>query len=550
MSQFAFRCAAEVVGEISIASGSPRLKDFDNFTLMFRFARSHAANPGFATEEPMKVQLFLEHHGLTQNPFSQEDAQTDPLFQKLGADGTFHPAWEKIYGDPATPSTAVVFGEKGSGKTALRLQIVESTSKYNKEHPDHRVFIVDYDDFNPFLDSFNEKVGWTGARPEKTLSKWRLWDHIDCILSLATTNLVDDIIAGKSNGDVGPFQVATEKVPSLNATNKRDLLLLASFYDHSSDNAQQHRWVSLRRKLGLSNWRSYCDFSIGVTTTAVLFGLLAYLDKLPQLGRFWPWLVLLAGWAPWLWHQSKMALLAWKVSRQIRVLDRPVNQLRSILSNFDPKDLLGQPIPARERSDDRYELLTKLQNILESLGFDSITVLVDRVDEPHLINGSPERMKALLWSMFDNKFLKHAGIGFKLLLPVEVSFYLTREDKEFYEKSRLDKQNLIRTLEWTGESLFDLANDRARACSKESDKSVSIKNWFDDSISESELVGTLARLRVPRHLFKFIHRLLVEHCHRYTDESPQWKINRETLQSTLAVYMRDLEAYDRGLGTG
>ena len=123
MSQFAFRCAAEVVGEISIASGSPRLKDFDNFTLMFRFARSHAANPGFATEEPMKVQLFLEHHGLTQNPFSQEDAQTDPLFQKLGADGTFHPAWEKIYGDPATPSTAVVFGEKGSGKTALRLQI-------------------------------------------------------------------------------------------------------------------------------------------------------------------------------------------------------------------------------------------------------------------------------------------------------------------------------------------------------------------------------------------------------------------------------------------
>jgi hypothetical protein len=245
-----------------------------------------------------------------------------------------------------------------------------------------------------------------------------------------------------------------------------------------------------------------------------------------------------------------MASMAWKVSRQVRVLDRPVNQLRSILANFDPKDLMGQPIPARERSDDRYELLTKLQNILEALGFDSITVLVDRVDEPHLINGSPERMKALLWSMFDNKFLKHAGIGFKLLLPIEVSFYLTREDKEFYERSRLDKQNLIRTLEWTGESLCDLANDRARACAQDTNSKPSVKSWFEDSISESELVATLARLRVPRHLFKFLHRLVIEHCHRYTDESPKWQINRETLQSTLAVYLRDLEAYDRGLGTG
>ncbi len=498
----------------------------------------------------MKVQQFLEHHGINQNPFSQEDAQTDPLFQKLCSDGTFHPAWDKIYGDPSTPSTAVVFGEKGSGKTALRLQIVDHTAKYNRENPDHRVFIINYDDFNPFLDSFNEKVGWPGARPEKTLSKWRLWDHIDCILSLATTNIVDDILDSKPPKDAGSFQVSKGKIASLTRTNKRDLLLLASFYDRSSDLAQQHRWASLRRALAVPNWKSFCDFTIGLVVTLVLFGILAQTSSLNQFGRPWPWFIVLAGWAPWIWHQSKMALLAWKTSRQIRVLDRPVNQLRSILANFDPKDLIGQPIPARDRSDDRYELLTKLQNILEAFGFDSICVLVDRVDEPHLINGSPERMKALLWSMFDNKFLKHAGIGFKLLLPIEVSFYLTREDKEFYERSRLDKQNLIRTLEWTGESLFDLANDRARACAISPDPSISIKKWFEESINEPELVSTLSRLRVPRHLFKFLHRLLVEHCHRYTDESPRWTINRETLQSSLAVYMRDLEAYDRGLGTG
>ncbi len=498
----------------------------------------------------MKVQQFLEHHGLNQNPFSQEDAQTDPLFQKLCADGTFHPAWDKIYGDPSNPSTAVVFGEKGSGKTALRLQIVDHTARYNVEHPDHRVFVVDYDDFNPFLDSFNEKVGWAGARPEKTLLKWRLWDHIDCILSLATTHIVDDILNEKAKGEVGPFQVAADKLSNLTRAQKRDLLLLATFYDRSTDIAQQNRWASLRRRLGFPNWRSYCDFTVGIGVTLALFGILFQQQSLNQSGRWWVWLIVLAGWAPWLWHQSQMLLLSWKVSRQIRVLDRRVNQLRSILSNFASKDLIGQPIPARDRSDDRYELLTKLQNILEGLGFESIAVIVDRVDEPHLINGSAERMKALIWSMFDNKFLKHAGIGFKLLLPIEIGFFLTREDKSFYERSRLDKQNLIRTLEWTGESLFDLANDRARACATNPDPSISVKKWFEDSISEPELVSTLGRLRVPRHLFKFLHRLLVEHCHRYTDESPKWLINRETLQSSLAVYMRDLEAYDRGLGTG
>ena len=60
----------------------------------------------------------------------------------------------------------------------------------------------------------------------------------------------------------------------------------------------------------------------------------------------------------------------------------------------------------------------------------------------------------------------------------------------------------------------------------------------------------LLRLRVPRHLFKFVYRLLVDHCNRYTDDNPRWTIARETLQSTLALYLRDLQEFDRGLGTG
>jgi hypothetical protein len=56
-------------------------------------------------------------------------------------------------------------------------------------------------------------------------------------------------------------------------------------------------------------------------------------------------------------------------------------------------------------------------------------------------------------------------------------------------------------------------------------------------------------LRVPRHLFKFLYRLLVSHCNAYTDEKPVWKISGDMFESTLALYRRDQDAMDRGLGT-
>ena len=142
----------------------------------------------------MKIQQFLEHHGLVSNPFADEDAQTDLVFKGACIRSVFHPAWDKIYGDPTEPATSVVFGEKGSGKTAMRLQVVRRLADYNADHPDHQVFVVQYDDFNPFIDRFREGFHGRWRRIDRALGQWRLWDHIDAILSLAVTQLVDRIL--------------------------------------------------------------------------------------------------------------------------------------------------------------------------------------------------------------------------------------------------------------------------------------------------------------------------------------------------------------------
>ena len=146
---------------------------------------------------PMRIQQLLDHYGIASNPFADEDAQTDLVFKGACIRNTFHPTWDKIYGDPSEPATAVVFGEKGSGKTAIRLQLARHLADYNAEHPDKQVFVVAYDDFNAFLDRFRDRFSGRRRRAERMLEQWRLWDHIDAILSLAVTQLTDRILENR-----------------------------------------------------------------------------------------------------------------------------------------------------------------------------------------------------------------------------------------------------------------------------------------------------------------------------------------------------------------
>jgi len=207
----------------------------------------------------------------------------------------------------------------------------------------------------------------------------------------------------------------------------------------------------------------------------------------------------------------------------------------------------GQPLPGNQRTDDRYELLYKFQGLLKAFGFSGIVVLVDRVDEPHLMNGSLENMKGLVWSMLDNKFLKQPGLGLKLLLPIELAGFVEKENRDFYQRARLDKQNMVPSLEWTGQSLYDLANARVAACAARG-ASPQIRELFDESIGEGRLIDAFGSLRVPRHLFKFLYRTLAAHCQQHVDTSPEWKVSPSTFETQLALSRRDQQAVDRGLG--
>jgi hypothetical protein len=497
----------------------------------------------------LKIQQFLEHHGLASNPFADEDAQTDPVFKDHCIDSTFHPSWDKVYGNPAEPATSIVFGEKGSGKTAMRLQIVRHLAEHNATHPDQRLYVIEYDDFNPFLDRFASKLSVRKRQPDRVLAAWKLWDHIDSMLSLGATSLVDHIVGTRYPSGPECNRLRQDGLAPLDRHQARDLLLLAACYDQSLAEPFRERWHRLRRKLRFHTWKSWRYPALGVLTTALVAAAIGYRREWSWLATPWPYLIAAAGWVPSLWRTCRWALRSRRVVRQLRSGNRQINELRQVLQHFSDSDVSGQPLPDQQRTDDRYELLMKFQGILKTLGFHGIIVLVDRVDEPHLINGSTAQMRAFIWSMLDNKLLKHPGLGLKLLLPIELAVYLEREDRDFYQRARLDKQNMIPSLEWTGEALFDVASARVRACSAEG-KTPTLREMLDESVSEQRLLDALRMLRVPRHLFKFLYRLFVAHCNAHTDDHPVWRIKSDTFESILAVYLRDQDAVDRGLRAG
>lgn len=487
----------------------------------------------------MRTEQFLAHHGVSRNPFAEEDAQTDQVFKSRCVE-VRHPAWDKVYGSPVDPATSLVFGEKGAGKTAMRLQIAEAIDRHNgSAAAGERVWVVEYDDFNPLLDRFADRLpARKGRDVRRVLEEWKLWDHMDGVLSIAVTDLVDRLL--------DKARPERRGVRNLDAPQRRDLMLLAACYDDSTAEPQSQRWRALAGVVGYPTWLATGWFALAAGLSLLALVSLVWAQAWEWLRWPWTYAGLLAVWSPWIAKWFDRARRSWRIARNVRVLRRDRGALAASLMRVRAQDLENQPLPDKRRTDDRYELLAKLQGVLRSLGYGGVTVLVDRVDEPHLLGGRVEAIRDFVWSMLDNKFLRQPGLGFKLLLPDELLEHLNREARDFHQRARLDKQNVIPSLDWTAEALADLANARLAACAQPPAKPT-LRTLIDPAVTETRLAEALRSLRTPRHLFKFLFRLISTHCNHHPDSDPVWSVGPQTFESVLAVYGREQAAIDRGL---
>lgn len=486
----------------------------------------------------MNVARYFEHWGLNENPFSAEEARHDGVFARLTPDAAKHPDFEKILGDLARPATSIVFGEKGSGKTAIRMQIEQRVAAWNENNPDNAVLLVAFDDLNPALDRFvarqrGEGAGGTG----EALTRWRLSDVMDSILHAATVPLIDSLL-----GRDAASRDRVKAVRRCDQSTRADLLLLQSVYDRPLDAPARTR--RLRGLIAAPG-----DRSRGLWTLAAALGwipptaLAAWLHfdrAVPFDEPVWAFGVgsLIAAWAMALIARFVLtpllgARFGRRVGRRVRVIDRSASSYARSLAVLPRGWRALAPMTPSEEP--RFEMFDRLRAAARAVGYASVLVVVDRVDEPTIISGDADRMRSVVWPMMSSKFLQMDGVGLKLLLPIELRHLLFRESSAFFQEARLDKQNLIENLSWTGATLYDLCTARMRTCRVQDNRPLTLGDLFDEDVRSQDVVDALEQMRQPRDAFKLIYQCVQEHCATVTEDQAAsedaWRIPRLILET-------------------
>lgn len=540
----------------------------------------------------MNLQSFLDHWKIVENPFRGEEARQDPVFLRLesqhlagvvtpmptaeavgGYTGpglgavTAHSEFEKIAGDFERPATAIVFGEKGSGKTAIRLQLADRVASYNAAHPQGKCLWIAYDDWNPFLSRFVERVG-SERKPNvsETLAKIRLVDHMDAVLLTAVPPIVDAMLDARkpdSPVDLGaePRKVARKWEKRL----RQDLLVLQTVYDrHETGEPSEQRTLRLRRSLRLAPPIGYIVWTAlaflgwlpaaGVAYYAYAHGQLkiepAQLTRLDSV--VWIIIGLIAAYLLILFKRSvfdrlRLITIAHRIRRQVRVSARPdasygraIRQLESTL--IDPSIL-----PMSGADETRYAMFERLLRVLRPFGYTSVMVVIDRVDEPTLIAGDPERMRSAVWPMLTSKFLQVPSVAVKMLLPMELRHMLFRESAAFFQEARLDKQNLIERLSWTGVTLYDLCNARLQTCRVAGSETIGLLDLFAEDVTRQDVIDALDQMHQPRDAFKLLYQCMTEHCATVTSEQAQWRVPRVILETVKKAQVERVRQLSRGV---
>lgn len=494
----------------------------------------------------MFAKTWREHWGLQQDPFDCEDADKDLVLARIDT-GTVPTGFDRLFGSPLSPAPGVIFGEKGSGKSGLRRMMRRRLEEHNRAQPEHRVFAIEYTDFDTFFEHFRRAAAESDDEPvAATLERWRLADHLDAILSVGVTELAHECLA------------RSEVPAGLTEKQRVDFLVLVALYHHSARQTASDALRRLRGKLGArSARRGLLGFARVVGTLAGVGLLVAPLVlQRDDLGPRWAWwsagLALLA--ATWLWTLVSGVALRLKVARAeraVRVLAHDPRPLIETLGGLPPGMRAEFALPHDGDEGIRYDLLHRFLELLEAFGYESCYVLMDRVDEPSFLGADPRSMRAFVEHILDHKLLQYPRLALKLFLPIELDEIHRNASPEELKRMRLDKSNLVAQLKWSGTELYEIANRRLRVCLEGDARAKDLASFFQPDLAPDHVRDTLQRMGTPRYTFSFLSSLFTEYMRELPDAlepgSPLWRIPRAHFDLVRAGWLDRSELLRRTL---
>jgi len=475
----------------------------------------------------MFTQKWREYWGLSEDPFTCEDADKDLILTEVDASAV-HWSFDRMYGNPRMPAPAIVFGEKGSGKSALRLMIKRRIDGFNQAHPGEKVFHIEYIDFNPYIENFRRASGLRGDDAKsagEAVSRWKISDHIDGILSLGVTKLVDEILA--SSG----------KPAKLSHKQKLSLLLLTALYYHSEKRTGVEALQRLKKHYGFHSLRSFRRGVINCfgTVLGAAIALFPFCPKFPfesarmaKLSYLLGAAIVAAVWGIYFLVKTSVRAQAVRAGRSVKILPHDTINLANILKGLSPKERREFVLPRGSDASSRYHLLDQFMGIMEVYGYNGLYVMLDRIDEPSLLSSRVDLMRPFIEKLLDIKFLQYPKLGLKLFLPIELDEIHRNASPEQLKRMRLDKSNLISELKWSGQELYEIANQRLLSCQKSSSSKHHLSELFAEEFDFNHLRDALTMMGTPRYAFGFFSSLFTDYVKDLPNDlpegDPRWKI--------------------------
>ncbi len=157
-----------------------------------------------------------------------------------------------------------------------------------------RLFVIQYDDFNPFLDHFADRLSARKQRdPARVLAEWKLWDHMDAILSLGVTSLVDRMLGVPHPERPGGQPDQRRPAPARStASRSATCLLLAACYDDSLAETCHSPLAAAAAQAAASSPGSLVGHVwLGLAVTAAVAASIVYQRQWDWLTTVWPYLI-------------------------------------------------------------------------------------------------------------------------------------------------------------------------------------------------------------------------------------------------------------------
>ena len=109
----------------------------------------------------------------------------------------------------------------------MSVRLIKAWKVQKTKLPSERAFGINYGDLNTFVEAIRVRLRGRRRNPDQALKEWRLWGHMEAWLTVSTRRLCN--VSADPHATDPDFNLG--QIRELPRQRKRDLLMLAAFYD-------------------------------------------------------------------------------------------------------------------------------------------------------------------------------------------------------------------------------------------------------------------------------------------------------------------------------